>query len=98
MLSLNLPQILSCPKPSTAGAAGAQKEGLPCPKGRPQIGRDHAKIVSPVQRYGWPKPSILAGIYVGSGPIPGLARYLRAGAAAALEIRWNRTPISRELI
>jgi hypothetical protein len=33
MLSLNLPQKLSGPTPITAGAAGAQKEGQPCPKG-----------------------------------------------------------------
>jgi hypothetical protein len=38
MLSLNLPQILMVATPVTAGAAGAQKGGLPCPKGRPQIG------------------------------------------------------------
>src|ERR1700688_1834847 len=38
MLSLNLPQILMVSTPITAGAAGAQKGGLPRPKGRPQIG------------------------------------------------------------
>jgi hypothetical protein len=38
MLSLNLPQIWILPHAIAAGAAGAQKGGLPCPKGRPQIG------------------------------------------------------------
>src|SRR5476651_2465168 len=38
MLSLNLPQIRILPHAIAAGAAGAQKGGLPCPKGRPQIG------------------------------------------------------------
>jgi hypothetical protein len=38
MLSLNLPQILIGPTPAPRVAAGVQKGGLPCPKGRPQIG------------------------------------------------------------
>src|SRR5450432_3855565 len=38
MLSLNLPQIPDGAYAVAAGAAGAQKGGLPCPKGRPQIG------------------------------------------------------------
>jgi hypothetical protein len=38
MLSLNLPQIWILTHAIAAGAAGAQKGGLPCPKGRPQIG------------------------------------------------------------
>jgi hypothetical protein len=38
MLSFKLPQIWIEPHAIAASAAGAQKGGLPCPKGWPQIG------------------------------------------------------------
>src|ERR1700730_3887063 len=73
MLSLNLPQIPSWPLAIAAKAAGAQKGGPPCPKGRPQIGRDHAKIAPREQLREAQKSSIFrtlrrewAGI---SGPV-----------------------------
>jgi hypothetical protein len=59
---LNLPQIPSWPLAIAAKAAGAQKGGPPCPKGLPQIGRDHAKIAPPVQRRESQKSSIFRTI------------------------------------
>jgi hypothetical protein len=39
-----------------------KKQGLSLPKGRPQFGRDHAKIASRAQRRGRQKPPISAAI------------------------------------
>ena len=51
MLSLMLPQVLGLtPRPKPRERQDAQKEGLPCLMGRPQIGADHAKITTPAQR------------------------------------------------
>src|SRR5882724_7835140 len=50
------------PTPRRGRGPASKKGGLPCPKGRPQIGGDHAKKVSPAQRRGGPKPVISAGI------------------------------------
>src|ERR1700674_1948455 len=44
------------------GSGGRIKRRPTLPKGRPQIGRDHAKIVSPAQRCDGRKRSISAGI------------------------------------
>jgi hypothetical protein len=46
-----------------------KKQGLSLPKGRPQFGRDHAKIASRAQRRGRQKPPISAAIWAGK---PGL--------------------------
>src|SRR6185437_1647109 len=66
------------PHALAANAAGAQEGGQPCPKGRPQIGPDHAKIASPAQRRGDQKSAFLTvqppvlprhfGIWLPAGP------------------------------
>ena len=62
MLSLKLPQIFRKPHAIAANAAGAKMAGPPSPKGRPQIGRDHAKIAPPAQRRGKDKSSIFGKV------------------------------------
>jgi hypothetical protein len=54
---------LGWPHAIAADAAGAQKAGSPCPKGRPQIGRDHAKIAPPAQRRGGHKSAIFGRFF-----------------------------------
>src|ERR1700738_3167268 len=67
MLSLNLPQILIPPHAYHRGSGGRIKRRPALPKRAALNRRDHAKITSPAQRHGGPKPSISAGICVGGG-------------------------------
>jgi hypothetical protein len=63
MLSLILPQIpwIDPQRRMPRMRAGVQKVGLPCSRGRPQIGRDHAKKVPLAQRREGSKPVISSG-------------------------------------
>jgi hypothetical protein len=60
---IELASDLGWPHAIAADAAGAQKAGPPCPKGRPQIGRDHAKIVSPAQCHAGHKSAIFGRFF-----------------------------------
>src|SRR3974390_3147763 len=69
---IELASDLDGPTPSPRDAAGAQEAGPPCPKERPQIGRDHAKIASRAQRCGGHKSAIFGSFFDQSGRFPAI--------------------------
>src|ERR1700733_9453632 len=75
--------LFPTPRLSPRERRAHKKRALPCPKGRPQIGRDLAKIIPPAQRCEGRKRSIQPCICSETGAFRQNARNgYRTGAAA----------------